>query len=120
MGVPPAAPAVRGPPLCPGIPHSHRRPRFPPTAAVPGGSLGGHPATTGDACLRFLTDPTIPFTNNRAEQTLRMMRLQMKISGCFRTVEGARRFADLRSLIETDRKQGRDLLAGLLPTALPP
>lgn len=73
-----------------------------------------------DACLRFLTDPAIPFSNNLAEQALRMMRLQMKISGCFRTVEGARRFADLRSLIETDRKQGRDSLAGLLPTALPP
>lgn len=53
--------------------------------------------------------------HNRAEQALRM-----KISGCFRTMEGACRFADLRSLIETDRKQGRDLLAGLLPTALPP
>ena len=73
-----------------------------------------------DACLRFLTDPAIPFTNNLAEQALRMMRLQMKISGCFRTREGARRFADMRSLIETDRKQGRDLLTGLLPTALPP
>ncbi len=68
-----------------------------------------------DACLRFLTDPAIPFTNNLAEQALRMMRLQMKISGCFRTAEGARRCADLRSLMETDRKQGRDLLAGLLP-----
>ena len=73
-----------------------------------------------DACLRFLTDPAIPFSNNLAEQALRMMRLQMKISGCFRTLEGARRFAEMRSLIETDRKQGRDLLAGLLPTALPP
>ncbi|MYD91552.1 MAG: transposase [Caldilineaceae bacterium SB0662_bin_9] len=73
-----------------------------------------------EACLRFLTDPAIPFSNNRAEQALRMMRLQMKISGCFRTLEGARRFADMRSLIETDRKQARDLLTGLLPTALPP
>ena len=73
-----------------------------------------------EACLSFLTDPTIPFSNNLAEQALRMMRLQMKIPGCFRTLEGARRFADVRSLIETDRKQGRDLLAGLLLTALPP
>ena len=50
---------------------------------------------------------------------LRMMRLQMKISGCFRTTEGARRFADLRSLIETDRKQGRNLLVALSPDRHP-
>ncbi len=42
-----------------------------------------------EACLRFLTDPAISFSNNRAEQALRMMRLQMKISGCFRTLEGS-------------------------------
>ena len=41
--------------------------------------------THRDACLHFLADPRVPFTNNQAEQALRMAKLQMKISGGFRT-----------------------------------
>ncbi|MCY3659589.1 MAG: IS66 family transposase, partial [Caldilineaceae bacterium] len=63
-----------------------------------------------DACLLFLADPRVPFTNNQAEQALRMARLQMKISGCFRTREGAERFARMRGLAETARKRGQTLL----------
>ena len=63
-----------------------------------------------DACLRFMADPAVPFTNNRAERALRMTKLQMKISGCFRTPDGAQRFAQVRGLAETARRRGQTLL----------
>jgi transposase len=70
--------------------------------------------------LRFLYDPTVPFTNNQAEQDLRMMKVKMKISGAFRTMAGARTFACLRSVISTARKQGWNILQALIedPTQL--
>ena len=60
--------------------------------------------------LRFLTDPIVPFTNNLAERDGRMMKLRQKISGGFRSEQGAEDFAVIRSLISTARKQGWDLL----------
>jgi transposase len=63
--------------------------------------------------LAFLNDPSIPFTNNQAEQDLRMMKVQQKISGSFRTFEGARLFACLRSYIATLRKQRKSVWDGL-------
>jgi transposase len=60
--------------------------------------------------LRFLSDFDVPFTNNLAEQDLRMMKVKMKISGCFRTLEGALDFARLRSVISSARKQGLNIL----------
>ena len=63
-----------------------------------------------DDCLRFMADPAVPFTNNLAERALRMAKLQMKISGCFRTPDGAQRFAQVRGLAETARQRGQTLL----------
>ena len=63
-----------------------------------------------DDVLRFLTDFEVPFTSNLAEQALRMMKVKMKISGAFRTAEGAHMFAALRSVIATARKQGHNIL----------
>jgi transposase len=67
--------------------------------------------------LRFLHDFTVPFTNNQGERDLRMMKVKMKISGGFRTMAGAKRFARLRSVVSTARKQGWNILETL---AAPP
>lgn len=72
--------------------------------------------TYKEATLRFLTDFAVPFTNNLAEQDLRMMKVKTKISGGFRTPDGATDFACLRSVISTARKQGRDILHALTLT----
>lgn len=65
------------------------------------------------AYLRFVTDFRVPFDNNLAERDLRMSKLQQKISGCFRTEEGANFFGRIRGFISTLRKQGYDLLPAL-------
>ncbi len=68
--------------------------------------------------LRFVSDFAVPFTNNQAEQDIRMMKVKMKISGGFRTWAGAETFAILRSVLSTARKQGLDILHTLtIPAA---
>jgi transposase len=62
---------------------------------------------------RFITDWFIPFTNNPAEQELRMMKVQQKISGGFRSFTGAEIFARLRSFVSTARKQGWNIFENL-------
>ena len=64
--------------------------------------------------LRFLYDPTVPFTNNLAEQDGRMMKVKQKISGGFRSDAGAEDFGTIRTLLSTARKQGWDLLQALI------
>ena len=66
--------------------------------------------------LRFISNFNVPFTNNQAEQDIRMMKVKMKISGGFRTKAGAETFASLRSVISTARKQGWNILKTLSST----
>jgi len=84
------------------------------TKRRPGHNLLERLKTYKDDVLRFLHDFTVPFTNNLAEQDLRMMKVKMKISGGFRTFEGASRFASLRSVVSTARKRGWNILQALV------
>jgi transposase len=66
-----------------------------------------------DEVLRLLDDTRVPFDNNQAERDLRMVKLQQKISGCWRTPAGAEAFLALRSYLATARKHGNNPLAML-------
>lgn len=66
-----------------------------------------------DDILRFASDFNVPFTNNNADQAVRMMKVKQKISGCFRGEQGATDFATIRSYIATMKKQGQNIMDAL-------
>lgn len=65
--------------------------------------------------LRFLDDLRVPVDNNQAERELRMVKLQQKISGCWRTLAGAWAFLTVRSYVSSARKHGINRALVLYP-----
>jgi transposase len=63
---------------------------------------------------RFMSEDGVPFTNNLAEQALRMAKVKQKISGCFRTAHGADTFFTIRSYLATMHKQKANLFECLV------
>ncbi|MFI4984343.1 MAG: IS66 family transposase [Rickettsiales bacterium] len=75
--------------------------------------------------LRFMLTSEVPFTNNRGENDIRMTKVQQKISGCFKSLDGAKIFCRVRSYLLTAQKHNvtpsealKSLFAGKLPEIL--
>ena len=66
-----------------------------------------------DDVWRFMTQANVPFTNNLAEQTVRMPKVKQKVSGCFRTLHGAQTYCVIRSYCATMHKQGANIFESL-------
>jgi transposase len=72
--------------------------------------------TYADDVWRFMTDPEVPFTNNLAEQAVRMPKVKQKVSGGFRTPGGLAIFCTIRSYLATLHKQGMNPFQALILT----
>src|SRR5215831_17172567 len=98
------------PPILPPSAPRRRRGRIKPS---PARNLLERLGLNQEAVLAFLGDFAIPFDNNQAERDLRMLKVQHKVAGSFRSDGGAAAFARIRGYLSTLNKQGLALLAAL-------
>jgi len=101
---------TQGKQLNPPPPRTGKRGR---PALGPAGSLLARLETHRADVLRFATDFAVPFDNNQAERDIRMVKLQQKISGGWRSDTGAHAFLDVRSYLSTARKSGQSAMTVL-------
>ena len=101
---------AQGKQLNPPPPRTGKRGR---PALGPAGSLLARLETHRADVLRFATDFAVPFDNNQAERDVRMVKLQQKISGGWRSDTGAHAFLDVRSYLSTARKHGQSAMTVL-------
>ena len=101
---------IEGKKLNPPPPRTGKRGR---PALGPAGSLLARLASHREDVLRFATDFRVPFDNNQAERDVRMVKLQQKISGGWRSETGAHAFLDVRSYLSTARKHSQSAMTVL-------
>jgi transposase len=87
---------------------------------TPGRNLLDRLRTHQDGVLAFALEAGVPFTNNQAERDLRPSKVKLKVSGGFRTVEGAQIYARIQAVISTFRKQGQGVFGRLRELFSPP
>ncbi|WP_295578355.1 IS66 family transposase [uncultured Lamprocystis sp.] len=105
------AQGARAHPRRTGPPGSRRR-----VKQTPACNLVGRLRDHRHAVLLFIVDLRVPFDNNLAERAMRMPKLKQKVSGCFRSAEGAAAFATIRSYLSTLNKQSVDTYQALVMT----
>ncbi len=98
-------------------PPTERTARRGPIGRTPAANLLRRLDEHRDDVLRFAHNFQVPFDNNLAERDIRMIKIQQKISGSWRTTSGADRFLQVRAYISTARKQNQSLLDALTQLA---